>query len=111
MGIETIIGDSHLLGRHLWQSKRDKIIKIQAQGCKSIKFAHGRVQKVNAANLRVQKYSVACGRVQKVKPANSRVQKLWMYVPLFWNGLVEHSNIEICRIHDLCTFAPLSLQF
>ena len=86
----------------IWQSKRDKIIKIQAQGYKSTKFAHGRVQKVNATNLRVQKYSAASGRVQKVKPANSRVQKLWMYVPLnsgmdWWNTAI----LKFCRIHDL----------
>ena len=73
----------------IWQSKRDKIIEIQTQGCKSTKFAHGRVQKVSAANLRVQKYSTACGRVQKVKPTNSRVQKLCMYVPLEWTGGIQ----------------------
>ena len=63
-----------LHGQHgsLWQSKRDKIIKIQTQGCKSTNFAYGRVQKVKAANSRVQKYRAAYGRVQKVKPTNSK---------------------------------------
>ena len=52
---------------------RDKIIKIQTQGCKSTNFAYyGRVQKVKAAKSRVQKYRAAYGRVQKVKLANSK---------------------------------------
>ena len=67
-GSFTIIG----LASIVWQSKRDKIIKLQTQGCRSTNFAYGRVQKVKAANSRVQKYRAAYGRVQKVKPVNSK---------------------------------------
>ena len=74
----------------IWQSKRDKIIKIQTQGCKSTNFAYGRMQKVKIANSRVQKYRAAYGRVQKVKPANSKAVQNHM---------------------QLCTFVPLSLNF
>ena len=61
-----------LLCRGINPGKRDKIIKIQIQGYKSTNFAYGRVQKVKAANSRVQKYRAAFGGVQKVKPANSK---------------------------------------
>ena len=52
-----------------------KLSKFKLKGVKAQILhmeAYGRVQKVKAANSRVQKYRAAYGRVQKVKPANSK---------------------------------------
>ena len=56
----------------LWQSKRDKIIKIQTQRCKSTNFAYGRMQKVKVANSRVQSIEL---HMEGWKRSNLQTQK------------------------------------
>ena len=59
------------------QSKRDKIIKIQTQGCKSTKFnfAYGRF---NRSKLQTQGCKSTELHMEGCKRSNLQTQKLWM---------------------------------
>ena len=77
----------------VWQSKRDKITKIQLK-CANTKLKGAKVQTLHME--RCKRSNLAYGKVQKVKPEYGRVQKVNLEY-----GRVQKVNLEYGKVQKV----------